>query len=99
MEFVHFLRYFLWTGAPAALQEMRANELKRKTALKIPFDATNAFQGTQCPPTSSKSEFMMWNVLSKQIEARMRSYPIGLEDTKKTLDADSTPDGPHLTPA
>ena len=29
----------------------------------------------------------------------MQSYPVGLEETKKVLAADATPEGPHLTPA
>lgn len=93
------MRYYLWAGSPAALQELRAAELRRKTAQKIPFTPQSVFQGTLCAATSSKSEYLVWSVIAKSVEARMRSYPVGLEDTKKTLDADASPEGPHLSPS
>jgi len=98
MEYVHFLRYFLWTGTPAELKALRAAEIARKQAGRIPFTEETAFLGTQCPAGSSKAEAMMWSYIRQSAENRMRTYPVSLEDTKKVLDADRTPEGPKLTP-
>lgn len=41
----------------------------------------------------------MWQQVQGQIQGRMQSYPVGIEETKKVLTAAMTIDGPQLTPA
>jgi len=65
MEYIQFMRFYLWTGSQQELNDMRANEIARKQHFKIPFNDETAFQGTQCAPRSSKSETVMW----EQIQA------------------------------
>ena len=65
--------------------------------MKIAYNNDNAFLGSICPPGSSKSEMMMWEVVGHQIQSKMASYPKSIKDTKEVLENSMKEEGPKLT--
>jgi hypothetical protein len=78
---------------------MRNQEVQRKMANKIQFNAENAFLGSPVSPASSNQEIQVWASLASMIKSRMQTYPLGIDVVKKAVEAHHTPEGPHLSPS
>ena len=78
IEYIHFIRFYFWTGPQEQLNMMRETEIQRKKDQKIPFTPETAFLGNISLSTNSTTEKLVWEFVYKQCQELAEAHGLNL---------------------